>query len=162
MRGIEELYRLYKDDIYRYLVSLTHDPNLSEDLLSDTFVSAISSISKFKGQSSVKTWLFSIARNMWLQKLRKQKKTVEYNDLLKIYVSDSIEDKLIKKETIDRIRDLLKEKNDRTQNIVAMRVEGYSFKEIAKETGISESSARVIDFRTKKWIKSVLEEEGLS
>lgn len=68
MEEIEKLYMDYKDDVYRYLVSLTKNPDLSEDLLSETFVSAISSISNFKGQSSVKTWLFSIARNMWLQK----------------------------------------------------------------------------------------------
>lgn len=42
-----------------------------------------------------------------------------------------------------------------------MRLEGYSFIEIADEVKISESSARVIDFRTKKWIKSVLEKEGI-
>jgi len=70
---IEKLYMDYKDDVYRYLVSLTKNPDLSEDLLSETFVSAISSISNFKGQSSVKTWLFSIARNMWLQKIRKER-----------------------------------------------------------------------------------------
>lgn len=54
MRGIEDLYLLYKDDIYRYLLSLTHNPSLSEDLLSETFVNAISSISSFKGKSSIK------------------------------------------------------------------------------------------------------------
>jgi DNA-directed RNA polymerase specialized sigma24 family protein len=42
-----------------------------------------------------------------------------------------------------------------------MRVEGYSYGEIAKEVNIAESSARVIDFRTKKYIKSNLEKEGL-
>ncbi|MBU5675089.1 RNA polymerase sigma factor [Alkaliphilus sp. MSJ-5] len=162
MKQIENLYILYKQDIYNYLLSLTHNQTLSEDLLSDTFVNAIRSIESFKGQSSVKTWLFSIARNLWLQKIRKEKHTVEYNDLLELYVSDSIAERLITKETAIRIKNLLLEKDDRTQKIVNMRVEGYSFGEIAQEVNISESSARVIDFRVKKWIKAILEKEGLS
>lgn len=64
MKQIEKLHILYKQDIYIYLLSLTHNPDLSEDLLSETFVRAITSIGNFKGQSSVKTWLFSIARNL--------------------------------------------------------------------------------------------------
>ncbi|MBS4539458.1 RNA polymerase sigma factor [Clostridium sp. D2Q-11] len=162
MEKIENLYMTYKQDVYRYLLSLTHNPNLSEDLLSETFVSAISSIGNFKGQSSLKTWLFSIARNLWLQRVRKEKHTVEYNDLLELYISDSIAERLITKEIVYRIKSLLSEKDERTQKIVNMRVEGYSFSEIGYEVNISEGSARVIDFRTKKWIKTILEKEGLS
>lgn len=161
MKEIEKLYLLYKQDIYYYLFSLTHNNTLSEDLLSETFVNAMTSIPRFKGQSSVKTWLFSITRNMWLQHLRKEKSTVEYNDLLEIYVSDSIEKRLITNEIANRIKSLLSEKDERTQKIVNMRVDGYSYSDIALEVNISEGSARVIDFRTKKWIKTILEEEGL-
>lgn len=162
MKQIENLYILYKKDVYIYLYSLTHNLNLSEDLLSETFVNAIASIENFKGQSSVKTWLFSIARNLWLQNMRKEKQTVEYNDLLELYVSDSIAERLITKETVKRIKNLLLEKDQRTQKIVNMRVEGYSFSEIARDLKLSESAARVIDFRAKKWMKDILEKEGLS
>ncbi len=161
MKEIEKLYILYKRDIYMYLFSLTHNPDLSEDLLSETFVKAISSIGNFKGESSVKTWLFSIARNLWFQQIRKEKHTVEYNDLLKLYVADSIEERLITEETSKKIKNLLLEKDERTRRIVNMRIEGYSFAEIAQEVNISESAARVINYRTKKWIKDNLEKEGL-
>lgn len=162
MTKIEELYLLYKQDIYRYLLSQTHNPTLSEDLLSETFVAAISSIGKFKDQSSVKTWLISIARHLWLKNLRKEKPIVAYHDLLELYVLDSIPEGLVTKEISNRIKDLILEKDERTQKIVNMRIEGYSYNQIAEEINISESSARVIDFRTKKWIKSILEKEGLS
>jgi len=161
VKQIESFYIAYKQDVYMYLLSLTHNPNLSEDLLSETFVASISSIGNFKGNSSIKTWLFSIARNLWLQKIRKEKYTVEYNDLLQLYVSGGIEENLITMETVKRIRNLLLEKDERTQKIVNMRVEGCSYCEIASVVNLSESSARVIDFRTKKWIKSILEKEAL-
>ena len=46
--------------------------------------------------------------------------------------------------------------------IVLMRIDGYSFHEIGKKLLISESSARVIDFRTKKKLKEILLKEGYS
>lgn len=161
MKQIEKLYELYKQDIYFYLLSLTHNPTLSEDLLSETFVQAITSIERFEGKSSIKTWLFSISRNLWLQHLRKDKPTVEYNDLLEIYVSDSLEKIVITKEAAQRVVELLSERDERTRRIVNMRVEGFSYSEIAFEVNLSEGSARVIDFRTKKWIRTILEEEEI-
>lgn len=161
MQKIENLYIQYKQDVYRYLLSLTHNPALSEDLLSETFLNVIYSLQTYKGDSSIKTWLFGIARNLWLQHLRSLKPHVEYNDLLEIYITESMEDNLITRQTVDKIHELLGEKDEQTQTIVNMRINGYSYREIAEKTGISESSARVIDFRIKKWLKTILEREGL-
>lgn len=161
MRQMEKLYLEYKQDIYNYLLSITHNPTLSEDLLSETFVKAIYSIGNFRGNSSIKTWLFSIARHLWMQNLRKDKPTIEYNELLEVYVTDSILDSLIAKQISDRVCELLKTKDEQTQNIVTMRVYGISYCEISEKISISENSARVIDFRTKKWLKSILKKEGL-
>lgn len=161
MKQIEDLYIAYKQDVYGYLLSLTQDPVLSEDLLSETFVKAISSIRNFKGQSSVKTWLFSIARHLWLQNIRGKKQTVEYSDLLEAYVSGSTEEHFITTEIVGRISELLEEKDEKTKKVVNMRIEGFSYSEIAQLLKISESSARVVDFRTKRRIEDVLEKEGL-
>lgn len=161
MLNIENLYMQYKKDVYGYLISLTHNPSLSEDLLSETFLKAIRSLSGFKHNSSVKTWLFAIARNLWYQHLRALKPQVEYSDLMEIYISENIDDNYIKRETLNRVWELLAAKDERTRKIINMRIEGISYNEIAEQIGISESSARVIDFRTKKWLKSILEREGL-
>ena len=82
MLGVEELYHRYRDDVFRYLCSLTHDPAQAEDLLSETFLCAIQKAGSFRGEGSEKTWLFGIARRLWLQALRKHRPTVEYSDLL--------------------------------------------------------------------------------
>jgi len=161
VKQIEKLYFEYKQDIYNYLLSLTHDPTLSEDLLSETFVKAIFSVGNFKGNSSIKTWLFGIARHLWLQNLRKDKPMVEYSDLLDVYVTDSTFDSVITKQIADKVYELLKTKDERTQKIISMRINGISYYEISEKIGISENSARVIDFRIKKWLKSVLEREEL-
>ncbi len=157
---IEDLYTQYKQDIYYYLLSLTHNPNLSEDLLSETFLVAIKSLAKFKGNSTIKTWLFGIARNLWLQNLRKNKNLSLNDELVFTYLSDNLEENFIRKEIINKIYELIKSKDNRTQNVVNIRINGFSYYDISIKLNISENSARVIDFRTKKWIKSILEKEG--
>ncbi len=160
MLEIEQLYQMYKEDVFRYLVSLTHNPALSEDLLSEIFVIAIRRIGTYRGDASIKTWLFGIARNVWLQQLRRQNKDIDSSALFEIYVTDGIEQAFIDKEIINRINELLGEKDERTKQIIYMRAEGYAFAEIGKKLGISENSARVIEFRTKRWLKEKLLEEG--
>ncbi|MFF2484150.1 RNA polymerase sigma factor [Paenibacillus sp. NPDC058071] len=161
MHKIETLYKQYKQDVYRYLLSLTREPTLSEDMLSETFLKAIRGLPGFQGRSSIKTWLFVIARNVWLQHLRSVKPQLEHSDLMQIYMTNSLEEHYITQEAAERIVALLDSRDDRTRTIVLMRVDGYAFAEISNALGISESSARVIDHRAKNWIKSTLEKEGL-
>ncbi len=158
---VEELYRAYKKDVYGYLVSLTHDPSLAEDLLSETFLKALQSLPTFRGDSTPKTWLLGIARNLWLQELRRRRKTVEYSDLLEVYVGEEMMDHFLTREALVKVGELLQQKEERVRRVVALRVSGIPYQQIARELGITESSARVIDFRTKKWLKQTLEKEGL-
>lgn len=64
---LEELYTLYRTDLYRYLCHLTHDPTEAEDILSETFLRAMRRLPTYRGDCAVKTWLFGIARNIWLE-----------------------------------------------------------------------------------------------
>ena len=50
--------------------------------------------------------------------------------------------------------------HDRARRVVQLRAEGYSYAEIAARLGISESSARVIEHRTRTWLKQQLAKEG--
>ncbi len=171
-RLLEKLFRTYYKEIYRYLYSLTHDTSLSEDLASEVFLEVVKSIASFRGEADVKTWLFSIARHKWIDYLRKRNRRVETEVLSELVGEQLIlgsndanvkgpEEQYIDKELWERITTLLKEEPERTRNIVKLRLEGYSFYEIAKSQNISESSARVIYFRVKEKIKESLEKEGL-
>lgn len=164
MSHIKDIYARYKQDVYIYLVSLTHDPILSEDLVSETFLAAIQSLNSFRGSSDIKTWLFSIARNKWYGYLRKKKNASDFDSLAKeyLYQEENLEKSFIDKTIVNKIMMLLKDEEERKRGIVLMRIEGYSFYEIAMKYDISESSARVIDFRTKIKIREILEKEGLS
>ena len=158
---LEELYRRYRMDLYRYLCFLTHDPVQAEDLLSETFVRVIKRLPTFRGECEVKTWLFGIARNIWLESLRKRRPTVSADDLLETYLTDdTLPDHTDTRLQWQRVQALLQQKDDRARRVVQLRAQGYSYAEIAARLGISESSARVIEHRTRTWLKQQLAKEG--
>ena len=164
MDGVEELYRLYSEDVYRYLCSITRDAALSEDLLSETFLRAIRAVGGFRGDASVKTWLCTIARHVWIDELRKRKPQLSYDDLLAGYVEDAALDDTAKSAAnaavAARAKELLHTRRPVAEKVFLLRAQGYSFAEIAQTCGISESSARTVEFRTRRWLRETLQQEG--
>lgn len=59
---IEELFLEYSDDLYNYLVYYTGSPD-AQDLLQEVFIKTIRFYHTYNGKSSIKSWLFAIARN---------------------------------------------------------------------------------------------------
>lgn len=159
---LAELFKRYYKDVYTYLYSLCRDASLSEDLASEVFLEMVRSITKFRGESDVKTWLFTIARRKWFAHLRKQDRQIQTESIHELldsrapYTTDEYDD------LTRRIHELLETENPPAAAVVRMRIEGYSYYEIAAKCGISENSARVIYFRTKSKIKTQLEKEGFS
>ena len=158
---LKELFANHYQDVYTYLYGLSRDVSLSEDLASETFLAAVKSIGGFRGESDVKTWLFAIARHKWFAHLRRKKRRAEAEALLEFYdrpgpgTDEAYEDRAL----AEKIYALLEEEPERTRGVVLMRLEGYSFYEIGAAYGVSESSARVIDFRAKAKIRSILKKE---
>lgn len=162
MFTFKTVYDMYKQDVFYYLLSLTHNSSLSEDLTSETFLGALKAFPSFKNQSSIKTWLFAIARNKWLDHLKKDRHESSFEQLACIYLAEGadVEEKAFGSMTAQKIMDILSKEKETTKDIVIMRVNGHSFSEIAKKHRISESSARVIDHRTRQKIKKQLIKEG--
>ena len=163
-RLLEELFRTYHNDVYRYLYSLSHDASLSEDLASEVFLKVVKSIGTFRGEADIKTWLFSIARHEWYDYLRKKNRQIRIEAMTEFCESMDLgpEAQYHTQEIIRRIYRLLEQEPERTRSIVMMRLDGYSFYEIGQKYGISESSARVIDFRTKDKLRKILKKEGFA
>ena len=162
MDSIELLYETYRLDVFRYLVGLTRDPDLAEDLLSETFVTALTALDGFRGDGSVKSWLLTIARNKWRDHLRKRSPVTDV-DLTELYIADPSpgpEKQAMDRETARRAMELLKQEDPRTQTVVKMRIEGYSYFEIGQKLNIREGSARVIDFRARNRLREKLMKEG--
>ncbi len=159
---LETLFRTYYNDIYRYLFSLTRDAALSEDLTGEVFLEVLTALAGFRGQSDIRTWLFTIARRRWIAHLRKRKRSPE-TEALSLLLESPLpgpEEQALSRELTDRLAQLIAREPTRTQKILRQRLEGRSFYEIAQAHAISENSARVIFFRARQRLKEALEKEG--
>lgn len=77
MDSMEQIYLAHARTVYAFLLTKTHDPDLAEELTQETFYQAVKNIHTFKGSSSMVTWLCAIARNVWYDTLRKQKRQLD-------------------------------------------------------------------------------------
>ena len=82
MKDIQKLYELYSVDIYKFILSLSKDTYIADDVMQSTFLSAIKSLDTFKGNSSVKTWLIGIAKNEYYTYRRKNALNNSLEDVL--------------------------------------------------------------------------------
>ena len=72
-QALSELYTRYQRSLFSYLLQLTPDYGLAEELLQDTLVAVWKSARSFEGRSSVLTWLIGIARRQAHNTLRQRK-----------------------------------------------------------------------------------------
>lgn len=61
----ELIYTIYFEKVYRYLLQLSKDSYLAEDLTSETFLRAMKNISSFRGESKLSSWLCAIGKNLY-------------------------------------------------------------------------------------------------
>ena len=163
MDEIELLYRNYRTDVYRYLLSLTHDPDLAEDLLGETFLAALEGIERFEERCDVKTWLFALARNRWKKYLRRHLPLLYESELpiLQNFTEETREaDQITIKEIAERAEELLKGCHPQARAILLLHDQGFTYKEIAPKLALSQVNVRLIAVRTKRKLIQCLEEEG--
>lgn len=163
MRKIEEIYKDYYEIVYKYLFCLTHDKDLSEDLAQETFVKMIKNIDKFSGKSKLSSWLCEIAKNNWIDYLRKNKRQIEIingnkeDNEIERQSEQNIEDEFIEKEDKDKVYERINSLDEISKKVMYLRVQGdLSFKEIGDILGRTENWARVTFYRGKQKLKEDL------
>lgn len=159
MQNIEEIYNKYSKMLYKYIFCLTGNEELSEEIVQDTFVIAVKDINKFEGKCKISTWLCSIAKNIWYQKLRKEKKAtnISINEVdLIVETNENIEEKLCKQEEKIGLFKNIQKLDDDTRSVIYLRTFGnLNYDEIAKIMNKTPSWARVVYFRGKQKLKEM-------
>ena len=80
MLSFHDLYETYAAEVYRFSLWLAGDSFEAEDITSETFIRAWVRINTIRTET-LKAYLFTIARNIYLEKLRKRKRQVTLNDV---------------------------------------------------------------------------------
>lgn len=159
MEDFEQLYSLYSKQLYKYLLYLSGDKYLTEELLQETYYQALKSIFRFRGDSKVSTWLYQISKNVYFKHLSKVKKEQlreinETKDLTYLNTPDMIIEGMEARINLIEALDKLKEQS---REIIFLRTfDELSFREIGKVFNQSEGWARTNFYRAKLQLKDLL------
>lgn len=69
------------DVLYRFALLRVKDPHVAEDLVQETLISALQGLARFKGASSIRTWLVGILKHKIIDHFRKSSKEISSSDL---------------------------------------------------------------------------------
>ena len=160
MKELDEIYRLYAADIYRYILGLSRNENLAKDILQNTMLKAFTSADKFRGESSVKTWLCGIAKNEYLNSLRRRdSKSLPLDEAVNI-ADENIEHRFSDKFQAMEIHQILHKLDEPYKEIFSLRVFAeLKFSDIGEIFGKTENWARVTFYRAKEKIIKLLREK---
>ena len=158
---MEQIYKMHAKTVYRYLLSLTHNEDLAEEITQETFCQAIRCVGKYDGSCKVSTWLCSIAKNLWLAWMKKNKEIVISDVEIETDTAHSAENMVISCMSKVELMRKLHQLKEPFREIIYLRLTGdLSFREIGDIMGKSENWARVNYFRGKeRLMKEVKKDE---
>ncbi len=162
LNDFSEIYRLYANDVYRYLLKCTGKEDAAEELTQETFLRAIQKIHTFRGETSIKAWLIVIAKNCYCSAMRSPWKYPQELDenIASDSADDSLFDSFADRETARRIHVALHHLNEPYKEVFSLRVFGeLQFKDIAELFGKTESWAKVTFYRAKSQILNAINKE---
>lgn len=178
----EQWVDLYGDLMYRYALSRVSDTETAQDLVQEALVAAIQSFKRFKGQSSIKTWLVAILKRKIVDHYRRlgtRQPTADF-DTMPDYIDRQFDDRghwrvrpndwivnpgvvYEQKEFLDVLFRCLAKIPDRLAEIFMLReFEGLETKAICAQLDISESNSWVMLYRARMHLRSCMEENWLS
>ena len=159
------VYRTYSREIYLYLYGLSHNRQLSEDLMQETFAKAL--ITVMTADTGIRAWLYKVARNLYFNTYRKDKRLIIglENAGNKVEIREEIEEsplsKLLTTEREEALYKALNKLEGKKREVLLLQYfSGLSGKDIAKLLDITTENVRILAFRGKKELKLYLEEAG--
>ena len=159
-RAATELVERHASALARFAVS-SGERNDVEELVQDTFVRAFNSLDGFRGESSFRTWLFTIQRRLLLDRRRAEKRRRDRDELQETDASTEYDalDSVVADETQRRLRDAVKRLSPTQREVFTLRItDGLSYKEIAEAVGTTEGAARVHYHNAMRAVKEFLDE----
>jgi RNA polymerase sigma-70 factor (ECF subfamily) len=155
-----ELVRRYKSPIYHFILRQVRQGNTAEDVTQDVFLRVVQSAAEFKHEARFSTWLYTIARNLCVDHLRKQThrrhpsldQPSQSNgadsrplaeNVADVHPRASVERSAVAGEVADRIVQAVEALPEEQREVFLLReVANLPFKEIAQVTGVGENTVK--------------------
>ena len=152
----EQVYSLYYDAVYGYLLRLSRDPYIAEEVTQEAFFRALKALDKYRGECKMSVWLCQIAKNTYFSMHKKYKRPENIEPESYISISD-IEKRLSDKETVFAVHKALHKLPEPYKEVFWLRTFGeLEFSRIAELMGKTDSWARVTYYRARLKLKEEL------
>ena len=158
-----ETLRLFQEHgtpLFRFCRSLLHDPGDSEDVVQETFLKLLNHLQRGGERRNLKSWLFTVAANACRDRTRWRVRWLPWEAERDDRAVDPIEsDVRLKPDTTDvgRARKAFRSLARRDRLLLALKVQGLSYREIAVASGIREQSVgRLLARALDRWRKHAL------
>ena len=161
--AFNELITIYYPYVSKFLIKLTADEEIAQDLVQETFLKLVMHIDKFdvKGKAMFSTYLMKIAKNCYLDYLKKNKKIASEIDIETISDTISIEDKIAEKNELDMVLKAIDTLPfEQAQAIKLKYLEEYSLKEIAEKMGTEPKTIKSRIYEGKKKLEKRIKRGG--
>jgi RNA polymerase sigma factor (sigma-70 family) len=157
----EKIYDQHFREVYAFILSMSRNEKLAEEITQETFFKALKAIDGFKGQCKMNVWLCQIAKNTYFTHLSKQKRLVPEEAVESS--GDAVMERLMEnREEAMRVHKVLHSLQDPYKEVFTLRIFGeLSFRDISGLFGKTESWARVTYHRARQKIQYRLKEEDV-
>lgn len=161
----DEIYQTYRPRIVRYLTRLAGETE-AEDLAQEVFVKVNRSMDEFRGDSQVLTWIYRIATNAALDRLRKPSlrviETVEDVEKVPLFTGPAprtVEQQAIREEMSACVRGVIGRLPEAYRTVILLGdIEGFKDAEIADILGVTLGAAKITLHRARVALKRELSE----
>ena len=152
MQTGEEIYKRYAGYVYKYLLSLTGNEDISEEITQETFYQAVKNINRFDGSCRISTWLCAIAKNQLAAYTRKHPEHEGLESLTQ--TAESTEDLAQQNSEKTRLYAKIHSCPEPYREVLYLRlIAGLSFREIGEILAKTENWSRVTFYRAKEMLK---------
>jgi RNA polymerase sigma-70 factor (ECF subfamily) len=167
-RGDERAFALivrdYQTPVFNYVLRLTGDRGLAEDLTQEVFVRVFQGLPRFSLRCKFTTWLFQVTKNRVLDELRARERrpraTVNLEDVPTLEVLDR---PVEEGETIDAVWRAVTELNPDLKMALLLRdIVGLPYNEIADSLEITLATVKWRIFKAREEVQLALAREGIS
>ena len=163
-QAFNELITFYYPFVYKFLLKITNKNDVAEDMTQETFLKLIKNIGKFnvKGKAKFSTYLMTIARNCYLDYLKKHNKELQNIDINNIRNNISSEYDYFKNEDYNQLLKEIDKLPKLQREVIKLKyLEGYTLDEIAKIQNTNSNTIKSRLFESRKKLKDKLKGSGL-
>lgn len=148
------LYDRYKVPIYNFFLNRMPDAPKAADQMQNTFERVLKYRTNFDGNRNFRSWLFTIARNLWIDEMKTRKSTVSTDEVFNLVADDAYN----RMDNHALLKQAMYVLNQEERDIIVMaKIEHRKYIEIADLYGYSEANVKVKVYRIMKKLRDILE-----